>query len=129
MRKAALIIGSVLIAAIIALLVIRQSYKDSPDYNYVTAKLDVYNKDAKIIHVGHRIPSPKDNEIDMVAAKYGFKNIYVGYDTTREIMSGINNYNQVMEAYLKLRNGIDWREAYLKEVDSLYKTGPEKKAD
>jgi hypothetical protein len=57
----------------------------------------------------------------MVAAKYGFKNIYLGNDTTTQIVSGINNYNEVMEAYLQLRNGINWREIYQREVDSIYK--------
>lgn len=121
MRKVILIISSILIAVIFAILVVRQNYKGSPDYNYITAKLDIRNKNVRIINVGLRKPTSKDNEIDMVAAKYGFKNIYIGYDTTKKIISGINNYNDVMDAYLKIRNGVTWREDYQREADSLYK--------
>ena len=121
MRRVVIIICSILIVIIFALLVVRQNYKNSPDYNYITAKLDIKNKNARIINVGLRKPCSKDNEIDSVEAEYGFKNIYIGYDTTKQIISGINNYNEVMEAYLKLRNGINWRENYQLKVDSLYK--------
>ena len=121
MRRVIIIICSILAAVIFALLVVRQNYKDSPDYNYITAKLDIRNKNARIINIGLRKPSSKDNEIDSVEAVYRFKNIYIGYDTTKQIISGINNYNEVMEAYLRIRNGSDWRENYQRKVDSLYK--------
>ncbi len=110
-----------LAAIIFALLVVRQNYKNSPDYNYITAKLDIRNKNVRIINVGLRKPSSKDSEIDSIESGYGFKNVYIGYDTTQQILSGISNYNEVIEAYLKLRNGIDWRENYQRKVDSLYK--------
>ncbi len=121
MRKVILIITSILIVITFAILVVRQNYKKSPDYNYITAKLDIKNKNARIINIGLRKPSSKDKEIDMVAFKYGFKNIYIGHDTTKQIISGINNYNEVIEAYLIVRNGINWRKNYQWEVDSLYK--------
>ncbi len=121
MRKVTIIICSILVAVIFALLVVRQNYKNSPDYNYITAKLDIRNKNARIINVGLRKSSSKNNEIDSVEVEYGFKNIYIGYDTTKQIISGINNYNEVIEAYLKLRNGIDWRENYQRKTDSLYR--------
>ncbi len=120
MSRITIIICSILAAVIFALLVVRQNYKNSPDYNYITAKLDIRNKNVRIINVGLRKPSSKDKEIDSVEAEFGFKNIYIGYDTTKQIVSGINNYNQVTEAYLKLRNGSDWRENYQRKVDSLY---------
>ena len=121
MRKVILIICLILIVVIFALLVVRQNYKNSPDYNYITAKLDIQNKNAGIINIGPRKPSSKDNEIDMVAARYGFKNIYIKNETRKQILTGINNYNSVMESYLKLRNGINWRKIYQLEVDSLYR--------
>lgn len=127
MRKRMLIAGSILLVAVIALLIGRQRYKNSPDYNYLTAKLDVYNKDAKIINVGLRVASLKDSEIDLIEVKYGFRNVYIGYDTNSQIISGINNYNEVMEAYLKLRNGIGWKEHYQREVDSLHNVSTIKK--
>lgn len=121
MPRVIIIICSILAVVIFALLVVRQNYKNSPDYNYITAKLDIRNKNARIVNVGLRKPSSKDNEIDTIEAEYGFKNIYIGYDTAKQIISGINNYNEVIEAYLKLRNGIDWRENYQLKVDSVYK--------
>jgi len=74
-----------------------------------------------IINPGYRISCVKDSEIDEAAAKYGFKNIFIGYDTTAKKNKGINNYNELMETYLAFRNGNDWRVRYKKEVDSLYK--------
>ncbi len=121
MRRVTIIICSILVAVILALLVVRQNYKDSPNYNYITAKLDIRNKNARIINVGLRKASLNYSKIDSIEAEYGFKNIYIRYDTTKQIISGINNYNEVIEAYLKLRNGIDWRENYQRKVDSLFK--------
>lgn len=119
MHKGTIIIFLILAAVIFALLVVRQNYKNSPDYNYITAKLDIRNNNVRIINVGWRKLSSKNNEIDSVEAVYGFKNIYIGYDTTNKIISGLNNYNNVIEAYLKLRNGINWREIYQRKIDSL----------
>jgi hypothetical protein len=120
MRKVVLIVGLILVITIFVILVIQQNYQDSPDYNYISAKLDIRNGSIKLIHTGFRNTSSKDKEIDEVADKYGFKNSYIGYDTTKQIIAGISNYNEVMEAYLKVRNGINWREKYQTEVDSLY---------
>jgi len=121
MRKVILIIGSILIVAIAVILIVRQNFKNSPDYNFITAKLDIKNGNVKIVHIGFQKTSSKDIEIANVASKYGFKNIYIGYDTAQQILSGINNYNNVIEAYLKVRNGNDWKKDYQLEIDSLYK--------
>ena len=121
MRKAILIISLIVIAAITVILVVRQNFKGSPDYNFITAKLDIKNGKQRIIHTGFRKPSSKDSEIDSLTAAYGFKNVYIGYDTTKQIIRGIHNYNDVIETYLNLRNGSGWREKYQREVDSLYK--------
>ena len=128
MRKSVLIFSLILIAAITIMLVVRQNFKGSPDYNFITAKLDIKDGNQRIIHPGFRKPSSKDLEIDSLTSVYGFKNVYIGYDTTKQIMQGIHNYNDVIEAYLKLRNGSVWREKYQREVDSLYKVAtPEAK--
>jgi len=110
-----------MVLAIIVIMALLQNYKGSPDYNYITAKLDIKNGNIRIINKGYRIPSVKDSEIDLAAAKYGFKNIFIGYDTTAQKIKGINNYNELMETYLAFRNGDDWRVSYQREVDSLYK--------
>lgn len=121
MRKIILIAGSMLVLFISVIIIFRKNYIGSPDYNYLTAKLDIKNGNVRIINIGYRIPSSKDKEIVFVAAKYGFKNIHIGYDTTKDKMNGIKNYNEIAEVYLTLRNGNNWRTNYQKEVDSLYK--------
>jgi len=121
MRKLILIIGSILIMVILVIIIIWQNYKNSPEYNFISAKLDIKNGNARIINMGPRKITLKDKEIDEVSDKYGFKNIFIGYDTTKQNISGINNYNEVMEAYLKVRNGINWRKYYQLEFDSIYK--------
>ena len=121
MRKRLLIISAILILVISGVVIFWQNYKNSPDYNYLTAKLDIKNGNVRIVHIGYRTPSSKDKEIDMITAKYGFENIYIGYDTTKEKMNGIKNYNEMTETYLALRNGSTWRLSYQKEIDSFYK--------
>lgn len=121
MRKILLIAGSILVLVIIVIMVLLQNYKGSPDYNYITAKLDIKNGNIRFINTGYRTPCAKDSEIDLATAKYGFKNFFIGYDTTAQKIKGINNYNELMETYLAYRNGNDWRISYQKEVDSLYK--------
>lgn len=120
MRKI-IIVGSILILVIALIIIVRQNYKGSPDYNYITAKLDIKNGNIRIIKAGYRIPSLKDKEIDLVASKYGFKNVFIGFDTTKQKMNGINNYNEVIETYLALRNGDNWRTNFQREIDSIYR--------
>lgn len=121
MRKLLFIAASILVLIIIVIIAFVQNYKGSPDYNYIAAKLDIGNGNIRIINTGYRIPCTKDSEIDLATARYGFKNIWIGYDTTAEKIKGIRNYNELMEAYLTIRNGNDWRVSYQKEVDSLCK--------
>ena len=121
MRKIVITVGSALILVIAVIIIVRLNYKGSPDFNYITAKLDIKNGNIRIINTGYRIPSSKDKEIDMVAAKYGFKNIYIGNDTTKQKMNGIKNYNKITETYLALRNGNNWRNNFLREIDSIYR--------
>lgn len=121
MRKILLTASILLILAIIVIMVFRQNYKGSPDYNYIAAKLDIGNGNIRIINTGYRIPCSKDSLIDLATAKFGFKNIYIGYDTTADKIKGIKNYNELMETCLTVRNGNNWRRIYQKELDSLYK--------
>jgi hypothetical protein len=108
-----------LIIAMISML--WRGYDLSSDYNYATAKIDIKNGNAKIIHMGIPKISSKDKEIEMVAARYGFKNIYIEKHTPQQTRKGINNYNELIGSYLVLRNGSDWETSYKREVDSLYK--------
>ena len=67
------------------------------------------------------MPSSKDKEINIVIAKYGFKDSNIGCVVTQQEINGILTYNSVVEQYLVNRNGKRWRDAYQKEVDFLYK--------
>ena len=121
MPKKILIAVFILILLIAAINMLWQTYEFSSDYNYATAKLDIKNGNARIIHAGAHKISSKDKEIEMVAARYGFTNIYIEKFTKTQTEKGVNNYNELIEAYLILRNGPDWKTRYEKEVDSLYK--------
>ena len=66
------------------------------------------------------VPVVKDKEIEMVAARYGIKNIYIEKYTLQQTQEGIDNYNELTDAYLTLRNGPNWKSSYKREVDSLY---------
>jgi hypothetical protein len=120
MRKRIVITGLIITLIVSGIAIFWQKYIDSPDYNYLTAKLDIKNGDVRIINIGYRITSSKDMEIDSITSRYGFKNVYIGYDTTKQKMEGIKDYNKMSEMYLTVRNGSDWRINYQKEIDSVY---------
>jgi LAS superfamily LD-carboxypeptidase LdcB len=121
MLKKILIAVFILILIIAAISMLWQTNEFSSTYNYATAKLDIKDGNARIIHLGLPKISSKDNEIEMVAARYGFKNIYIEKFTKNQTENGVKNYNELIETYLKFRNGPDWKTRYEKEVDSLYK--------
>lgn len=120
MRKKLLITGFILVFIIVVFGILWRVFDLSTDYNYATAKLDIKDGDVKIIHVGAHQASPADKAIETVAARYGFKNIYVEKFTKDQTEKGIQNYNELIDTYLVLRNGPDWKAAYQKEVDSIY---------
>jgi hypothetical protein len=118
MRKKILIIVLILATIITIFLIVRHNYNLSPEYNYITAKLDIKNGNCRIVHTGEHIISLKDQEIEAVAAKYGFRNVYIEKPTSNEL-NGINNYNKAIEIYLTLRNGYNWKANYQNEIDSI----------
>lgn len=121
MQKKLLIGGLITLLLTSVGYIVWQAYDLSSDYNYGTAKLDIKNGKVKIIHVGLPEISSKDEEIKQVAARYGFENIYIEKFTPQQTEKGVKNYNEMIEAYLLLRNGAGWKENYEREVDSLYK--------
>ncbi len=129
MRKVIMIVGLFMIAILSLAIIFWRQYKKSPDYNYFTAKLDIKNGNARIIHVGYRALTLKDKKIDSIASKYGFKNEFIGNEITKEKMTGIKHYNETIETYLLLRNGPGWRVDYQNEIDSLYKMDPTRRID
>lgn len=118
MRKQFLIIGLILTASITIILIVRKNYNLSPEYNYVTAKLDIKNGNCRIINVGEHIISSKERETEAVASKYSFRNVHLKKVTSNEL-KGINNYNETIEIYLAFRNGINWKAHYQNEIDSI----------
>jgi hypothetical protein len=121
MRKRLLIIGLIFILIISIISILWHVYDLSSDYNYATAKIDIKNGNVKIINIGIPKISSKDKEIEMISTRYGFKNIYIEKYTPQQTEKGINNYNELIETYLTLRNGSNWKTSYKSEVDSLYK--------
>ena len=90
-------------------------------YNYFTAKRDIKGGNVKFISFGLPLPCSKDSEIKMVMNRYGFKDSNIGCIVTRQEINGIETFNNVVEQYLEQHNGKNWRSAYAKEIDSLYK--------
>jgi hypothetical protein len=121
MRKRLLIIGAIVLLLSTIVYIVWQMYDLSSDYNYAAAKLDIKNGDIKIIHVGARKITSKDKEIDSVAAHYGFKNVYIEKYTPDQTEKGVKHYNSLIENYLILRNGFNWKKDYQRQVDFLYK--------
>jgi len=119
MRKKILIACSILVLLISAISILWRAYDLSSDFNYASAKLDIKNGNAKVIHVGVHEVSAKEKEIEMIAARYGFKNIYVEKFTPKQTENGIKNYNELIDTYLAFRNGPGWKDRYKKEIDSV----------
>ncbi len=123
MRKRLLIGGVIILLLSSIIFIVWHIYDLSSDYNYATAKLDIKNRNVKIINIGSPKISSKDKEIEMAAARYGFENIYIEKYTPQQTENGINNYNELIETYLTIRNGSNWKTSYKREVDSIYKAG------
>lgn len=119
MTKKLLIALLILAATIAVVIIIRHNYELSSNYNYITAKLDIKNGDVKLVNVGDTEQVTRAIEINIIAARYGFQNVYLSTDSAKNEMKGIKNYNELIEAFLNLRNGNQWKESYQKEVDSL----------
>ncbi|AXY77631.1 hypothetical protein D3H65_28220 [Paraflavitalea soli] len=120
MRKTYLIIALILGAVLTALLIVKKNYDQSPEYNYLTAKLDIRKGNCRLVRVGTHTISPQEQAIEGVASKYGFKNVYIEKVSARE-RKGIDHYNETIEIYLSFRNGPDWKANYQHEVDSILK--------
>jgi hypothetical protein len=121
MRKRILVTGIIVAVLISAIYIVWQVYDLSADYNVATAKLDIKNGTAKIVHVGIPKITSKDKELELLAARYGFKNVYIEKFTPQQTEKGINDYNKLVRNYLSLRNGFNWQKKYQTEADSLYK--------
>lgn len=120
MRKKLLLTGAALfvIASIVSFL--WWYYGLFSPYNYFTANRDIKNGKVRFVTYGLPMPSSKDEEINSLATKYGFGSTEIGCTVTEQEINAIATYNNVIEHYLKRRNGKDWRTHYQRQVDSLY---------
>ncbi|MEO6542301.1 MAG: hypothetical protein ABIN74_14960 [Ferruginibacter sp.] len=119
-KKVFFIITPILILFCIVIIITWQSYAASPEYNYVTAKLDIKNGNSRVVNVVDSINPTKEKEIQTIASKYGFKNVYLEKISSNE-RKGIKQYNETIEIYLNFRNGPNWKYDYQQEIDSLYR--------
>jgi len=118
MRKKYLIFILIIAAIVTALIIVKRNYALSPEYNYITAKLDIRNNNCKIVSVGEHAFSANDSVIQVIASRYRFTNVYIEKPTSNE-RKGINNYNEIIEIFLDVRNGPNWKARYQNEVDSV----------
>ena len=121
MGKKIVTIGFTLAIAISTIIILWWYYGFFSNYNYFTAKRDIKYGNVQFITFGLLLPSSKDKEIDIVATKYGFKGSNIGCTVTTQEINAIEIYNNVVEQYLSIRNGKNWRINYQREIDSLYK--------
>ncbi|MEO7263616.1 MAG: hypothetical protein ABIW38_01830 [Ferruginibacter sp.] len=118
-KKVLILIVLILSMAITVILLVKHNYELSPNYNFISAKLNIRDGDINIVNVGDSISTGRLEQVNLVAAKFGFKNIYLRSDSAKNEMKGIRNYNELMEAFLAIKNGPGWRERYQKELDSI----------
>ncbi len=118
MSKKILLIGLISAALITVIFLVRKTYNLSPEYNYITAKLDIKNGNCRIVRVGEHTIQSNSQVTKAIYSKYGFRNVYIEKAGSDEI-NGINNYNRVIETYLAFRNRTYWKADYQKEIDSI----------
>jgi hypothetical protein len=81
------------------------------EYNYFSAMRDIKNGKVQMLDVGLSLPTPnvdwvKQQKAEKITANhFGYSAIYLGCTVT----DGICIYNSVMENYLELENGKNWR--------------------
>ncbi|WP_405567719.1 hypothetical protein [Polaribacter sp. Asnod6-C07] len=87
-------------------------------YNYLTAKIDSWQDQSRIVQIGipnfnYGVPVISLNE------KYGFHESNTGCIVTGPQLRGIDSYNAEIEKYLNERNGKDWEKKYQAELNYL----------
>ena len=121
MRKGILILSSIFILVVLTSFILWWRYGVFSEYRYFAAKRDIKNGNIRLLGYGLPVISPKDNELDKVRTKYGFKTFNLGCTFSDEERRATNAYNRVMDDYLAKRNGKNWRTNYEREIDSIYK--------
>ena len=121
MRKLIIILSSFFILIILTSFVLWWKYDVFSEYSYFAAKRDIMNGNIRLVNYGLPVITAKDNELDNVRAKYGFKSFNLGCTFSNKELRGTEAYNRVMEDYLTTRNGKNWRINFQREIDSIYR--------
>jgi len=117
-RKIIALTGLILIVLILSKIGIISSK------NYLTALFDKFTDNPKIVVLEvtkfHRLEL-KDRI--WLRNKHGFDTRYANKEDLNKIrLDGILSYNREMELFIESKNGINWRENYEKDIDSILKT-------
>lgn len=88
-------------------------------YNYLTAQLDIWRDEARIVNFEIPIHACGVPCIGL-KEKYGFHELFVGCVVSPWQYRGIESYHRQIEQYLAKRNGENWKAHYQSELDSLF---------
>lgn len=99
MKKSKKIIASILLAAL--LLFTAFQFGLFTPYNYFTAKRDVLARKIQLIEYGKPMLPTTDTTIHKLEDSSGYNTISLGCLITNQEINGIEQYNYVMEEFLK----------------------------
>ena len=86
-----------------------------PHLNRKQAFKDIMTNHVKFVHFGM---GGATKEVEAINRKYGFKDYNLGCLIYKD--KRIEEYQTIIDAYLKWRNGLNWKEKYYKELEVLY---------
>jgi hypothetical protein len=121
MKRIVLILSSIFVIAILTSLILWWKNGDFSDYSSISAKRDIRKGNIRLLGHGLPVVTVKDNELDSIRAKYGFKSVNLGCTVSDEELRATNEYNRVVYEYLAKRNGKDWKINFQREIDSIYR--------
>jgi hypothetical protein len=88
-------------------------------YNFITARLDIMNKNYRIVHYGER--KVTDNIAEEISPEFGFKYEGINCNATTPLINGIGSYNKIMIRQLDKIYGSDWYFDFEDRTDSLFR--------
>lgn len=88
------------------------------DINYFTARSDI--KDGKVEILTYGLQFYDDEEVNEVAAKYGFQyRTLTGCVVTQRFINQVDSYNAAVENHLDDLNGEGWQEDFANDLKKL----------
>ncbi len=88
-------------------------------YNFITARLDIMNKNYRIVHYGER--KVTDKIAEEISPEFGFKYEGTNCSVTTPLINGIDSYNKIMTRQLDKVYGSDWFFDFEDRTDSLFR--------